>query len=218
MKFDPLLRQTMKHANYIVATSNAARRLIPEKYQHKTLVAPEGITRDKISPNGQSSTNYIFSSGRLVPYKAFDLLIRAFSETRDSGNTELWITGSGPDTDYLNDLASTLGIAERVRLLGNVDREENLQLMRKSLFCVFPALNEAFGSVNLEAMAMGKTVIVTDWGGPADLISNGVDGYKIPARSEEEYVAALRSKIDHLLTHPADLNRMEAKRRTKVAK
>ena len=70
--------------------------------------------------------------------------------------------------------------------------------MRNSLFCVFPALNEAFGHVNLEAMSMKKPIIVTDNGGPADIVEDGVTGFKIHSDSIAQYIDALTIKLNIL--------------------
>ena len=216
LRLDPLLVRTMQSSEFIVTTSNAARSLIPRKYGQKTVVVPEGIVTDEIDSNQAIAKNYIFASGRLVPYKAFDLLIKAFSRTDACNDMELWITGSGPDRQYLADIAEASGKPDQIRLLGKVDRTENLQLMKDSLFCVFPALNEAFGGVNLESMASGKTLIVTDWGGPADLIEDGIDGYKITPESEDQYINDLRERIDYLVGHPAERIRLEQGARSKI--
>jgi glycosyltransferase involved in cell wall biosynthesis len=71
--------------------------------------------------------------------------------------------------------------------------------MRESLFCVFPALREAFGHVNLEAMAAWKPVIATDWGGPKDLIVDGVTGFKVLGRSPEHHTDLLAGAIVRLI-------------------
>jgi glycosyltransferase involved in cell wall biosynthesis len=96
-------------------------------------------------------------------------------------------------------LIASLGLGERVQLLGRISREENHRLMSQSLFCVFPALREAFGHVNLEAMAAWKPVIATDWGGPRDLIVDGVTGFKVLGRSPAEHVEAIAVAIGRLI-------------------
>jgi rhamnosyl/mannosyltransferase len=161
-------------------------------------VIPEGIPESLILAAAPKEEAYIFSSGRMVEYKATDLLIRAFARVRDNG-VKLMITGDGPKRMELAALIATLGLGERVQLLGRVSREENNRLMSQSMFCVFPALREAFGHVNLEAMAAWKPVIATDWGGPKDLIVDGVTGFKVLGRNPESHIDLLAGAIDRLI-------------------
>jgi len=198
LRLDPTLRLTMRSADRIVVTTSMGADLIPDAHRAKTVVIPEGIPESLILLEPPKEEPYIFSSGRLVEYKATDLLIRAFARVNDSG-VKLIITGDGPKKEELFALIATLGLGERVQLLGRVSREENQRLVSQALFCVFPALREAFGHVNLEAMAAWKPVIATDWGGPKDLIVDGVTGLKVLGRNPEQHVDMLGSAIDRLI-------------------
>jgi glycosyltransferase involved in cell wall biosynthesis len=198
LHLDPTLRLTMRCADRIVVTTSMGAERIPDAHRAKTVVIPEGIPESLILPARPKEEPYIFSSGRLIEYKATDLLIRAFARVRDSG-VKLIITGDGPKKLELSALIATLGLGERVQLRGRVSRAENHRLMSRSLFCVFPALREAFGHVNLEAMAAWKPVVATDWGGPKDLIVDGVTGLKVLGRNPEQHVDMLGSAIDRLI-------------------
>ena len=199
LRLDPTLRLTMRSADRIVVTTSMGAGLIPDAHRAKTVVIPEGIPESLILPAPRNEEPYIFSSGRLIEYKATDLLIRAFARVRDNG-VKLVITGDGPKKEELSALIATLGLGERVQLLGRVSRDENHRLMSQSLFCVFPALREAFGHVNLEAMAAWKPVIATDWGGPKDLIVDGVTGFKVLGRDPEQHTDMLGEAIERLIT------------------
>lgn len=209
LQLDPTLRLTMRSADRIVVTTSMGAELIPDVHRAKTVVIPEGIPENLILPAPYAEEPYIFSSGRLVEYKATDLLIRAFAQVRPGG-IKLVITGDGPKKAELAALIVSLGLGERVTLLGRVSREENHRLMSKSLFCAFPALREAFGHVYLEAMAAWKPVIATNWGGPRDLVSEGVTGLRILGRNPEEHVAALAAAMEHLIGDEQLRSRMGA--------
>lgn len=204
LSIDPFLVNTLRAANAIVVTSNAAKLQVPTQYRSKTVVIPEAFGN---SVQGGSSApieaRYIFSSGRLVPYKAFEYLIRAFAASRRGSSTQLWITGDGPDRERLGELVHAMGISSQVRLFGRVSKEQNLDLMRNALYCVFPALNEAFGHVNLEAMAAGKAIIVTDWGGPADIVIDGVTGFKVAPSDPGDFVNTLADRMLQLEQYEA---------------
>jgi len=197
LSWDPLMRNTLKRAARIVVTSNAARDVLPERYRDKSVVIPEIIPQPLFEPV-TTTENYIFCSGRLIPYKGMDLLLHAYAQCQFE-RTMLWITGDGPERVRLEGLVEELGLQQRVRLFGHVSRDENLRLMSGAQFCVFPALNEAFGHVNVEAMMLGKAVIVTDWGGPADIVQDDVTGFKVLGRNPKEHIELLAQRISQLL-------------------
>ncbi|HYE36646.1 glycosyltransferase family 4 protein [Methylocaldum sp.] len=197
LSWDPLMRNTLKRAARIVVTTNAARDVLPEQYRDKSIVIPEIIPRPLFEP-ATTTENYIFCSGRLVPYKAIDLLLHAYAQCQFE-RTKLWITGDGPERVRLEALIKELGLQQQVRLFGLVPRDENLRLMAGARFCVFPALNEAFGHVNVEAMMLGKPVIVTDWGGPSDIVQDNVTGFKVLGRNPEEHIGLLAQRMLRLL-------------------
>jgi glycosyltransferase involved in cell wall biosynthesis len=198
LHLDPLMRATMRSADRIVLTTSMAAQLIPSAYRAKTVVIPEGIPQSLLLSEPPGEDPYIFSSGRLVEYKAMDLLIRAFAQVRASA-VKLVITGDGPLMPELHALIDKLGLSKSVEMRGRVARDENRRLMSRALFCVFPALREAFGHVNLEAMAAWKPVVVTDWGGPHDLVVNDVTGFKVLGRNPVEHAELIAGAIGRLI-------------------
>lgn len=199
LRHDPTLQFTMRTASSIVVTSSMAGMMIPEEYQSKVSVIPAGVAEGTLLPAPAGEEPYIFSSGRLLPYKALDLLIRAFARLRGAESVRLIITGEGPLRAQLEKLSADLGVATRVELRGLVAKQENHRLMSRSLFCVYPSLKEAFGHVNLEAMAAWKPVVVTDWAGPRDLIVDGVTGFKVLGANADEHVEMLLIAMQRLL-------------------
>ncbi len=198
MHLDPTIRATLRSADRIIVTTSMTATMIPDAYRDKLLVIPEGIPGELLLSEPAAEQPYVFSSGRLVDYKAMDLLIRAFALVR-SPDVKLIISGDGPNKTELLALIERLGLRERVEMLGRVARERNQEFMRRSLFCVFPAIREAFGHVNLEAMAAWKPVIATDWGGPRDLIVDGTTGIKVLGRDPDEHVELIADAIQRLL-------------------
>lgn len=103
----------------------------------------------------------IFALGRHVHYKGFDVLIRAL---RDIDPAAVAIIGGvGPLTEQWRALALELGVAERVHFVGMVEEAElPAYYQMADMFCL-PAVNnaEAFGIVQVEAMASGCPVIST---------------------------------------------------------
>jgi len=79
--------------------------------------------------------------------------------------------------------------ARHVRMHGHLPQAAILRLMNESDVLVFPTLSDGFGLVQLEAMSMGLPVISTPHCG--DVVRDGVDGYKVPARDVAAIINAL---------------------------
>ena len=110
----------------------------------------------------------IFAAGRHVSYKGFDVLIKAVAKLPP--DVILLLGGSGPLTADLRQLAHGLGVGRRVHFLGFVpDRLLPAYYQASHVFCL-PSVTqaEAFGIVQVEAMASGKPVVSTR-------LNNGVD-------------------------------------------
>jgi glycosyltransferase involved in cell wall biosynthesis len=195
LNWDPSLVNVLRKAKKIVLTTNASRAMIPTQYQEKCVVIPEGFGA---SPNTFDTTggegDYILCSGRLVAYKAIDILLEAFALCSDRV-PRLVVTGDGPERKRLEERASKLNISSKVTFMGRVSKPENLKLMANCLFCVFPALNEAFGHVNLEAMSCSKAIIVTKWGGPADIVVNDETGFSVLGKSPKHHAELIAEKM-----------------------
>ena len=120
-------------------------------------------------PQHRSVVTFL-SVGSLLPVKGFHLGLRAFAAMQDR-TAEYWIVGRGPFGPALESLARDLGVAERVRFLGERPRHETLALMRQCHVLVHPSLHDSGGFVVLEAMAEGLPVVCLDLGGPATLVN-----------------------------------------------
>lgn len=137
----------------------------------------------------------LVGSGRLVPAKGFDVLLRALAEVdTSSGPPNLVVLGEGPERGNLEGLALQLGMADRVRFAGRVDNPFSI-LSRATAF-VLSSRREGFGNVLIEAMACGTPVVSTDCPfGPRVILANGEAGLLVPP----EDPAALARGIEKLL-------------------
>lgn len=113
--------------------------------------------------------------GSLLPHKHPAMAIRALA-AMPSRNATLTLIGGGPETEACRHLASTLGVADRVRLTGPLDREAvtaELARARGLLVCSFA---DTAPNVITEAQAAGVPVIATAVSGIPDMITPGEDG------------------------------------------
>jgi rhamnosyl/mannosyltransferase len=116
---------------------------------------------DDLLPTGFAGYPLGLFVGRLVYYKGLDVLLRA---TTLVPGMRLALVGIGPLRDSLHSQAKTLGLADRVAFLGSLNEDSLHRLYKSANFLVLPSVapSEAFGMVQLEAMAAGKPVISTD--------------------------------------------------------
>ncbi|MEQ9365195.1 MAG: glycosyltransferase, partial [Leptospirales bacterium] len=100
----------------------------------------------------------VFAIGRHIYYKGFEYLIRAMSDLPDA---VLLLGGRGPLTPDLKDLARKIGVADRVVFTGRIPDERLVEYYYAcDVFCMpSVAQSEAFGIVQVEAMACKKPVI-----------------------------------------------------------
>lgn len=143
-----------------------------------------------------TSGNIIFALGRHVYYKGFDVLIEAMQAV----DAQLLLGGDGPLRDKLKQQAQQLGLAHRIRLTGPIPEADLAAYFNAcDLFCL-PSVeqSEAFGLVQLEAMACGKPVVCTQLNNGVNVVNQrGVTGLAVPVRDAK----ALAQALNQLLTN-----------------
>ncbi|UQS24149.1 glycosyltransferase [Amycolatopsis thermalba] len=171
-------------------------------------VAPCGVDLERFTPDGpaapRGTLHRIVSVGRLVPRKGFATAIAALpavpgAELVIAGGPEQGRLADDPEANRLLELARRLGVADRVRLLGQVTRDEMPSLLRSADLVVCTPWYEPFGIVPLEAMACGVPVVAAAVGGLIDTVVDGVTGELVPPKRPEALAATLR----RLLGDPA---------------
>ncbi|SER00044.1 Glycosyltransferase involved in cell wall bisynthesis [Faunimonas pinastri] len=143
------------------------------------------IARDTLNtPDGKP---LLVAMGRFEQIKGFDVLIRAVAQVPD---VHLWILGEGREREALEALVRDLGIEDRVRLPGWIERP-SAYFEAADIFVV-PSRHEPLGNVLLEAWAMQKPVIAADSEGPSWLIQDGENGLLVPKGDAEAMAGAIR--------------------------
>lgn len=129
--------------------------------------------------------------GRLVYYKGLSVLLEAMARVDGA----LVIAGQGPLSGELRARAAALGLAGRVTFLEGLSDEAIRALYRACDVCVLPSTErtEAFGLVQVEAMAAGIPVISTDLPTGVPWVNvSGETGLVVPAGDADALAAALR--------------------------
>ncbi|WP_042573643.1 glycosyltransferase [Rhodococcus sp. MEB064] len=196
-------RLIARSADHVIATcsdevTELVRMGIPRR---RISVVPCGVDLEQFQPAAIASADptrrgRLVAVGRLVPRKGFDLAIAALASVPD---TELIIAG-GERSDVSDDaeakrlrqIAVAHGVADRVRLVGQVSHESMPDLLRSADVVLCTPTYEPFGLVPLEAMACGIPVVATAVGGFLDTVIDGVTGVLVHRRTPAAVADAVR--------------------------
>jgi glycosyltransferase involved in cell wall biosynthesis len=214
-RFLPFARSTYAKASAIIAGSSHTCTEFA-RYRDKVFYVPgeNGVDSSLIQerPVSRSKSTErleLIYVGRLVPYKACDLALRGAASLLREGRAHLSILGDGPERHRFENLADGLGVRSAATFRGMVSHSETLSRLRKSDVLVFPSLREFGGGVVFEALAMGAVPVVSDFGGPGDIVTDEV-GYRIPLTDETQMATEIKSVLKHL---SSDRNHLEKLRR-----
>jgi glycosyltransferase involved in cell wall biosynthesis len=178
-------------------------------YQSRITVIPFGIDVAEWTTGTESFEPFVLFAGRHVPYKGVDVLLRALQGT----NIRAVIAGDGPQRAAWERLASTLGV--QARFTGDLSDAELRRQFASCAAFVLPSVTraEAFGYVQLEAMASGKPVISTDVpSGVSWVNQDGRTGLVVSAGDP----VPLRSALVRLMGDPALRRDLGARARLRV--
>ena len=120
--------------------------------------------------------DYLFVASRLSPLKRVGLVLEALAHPA-AGGIRCVIAGDGEEHETLRSRINTLGLGERVRLVGSVPDTELVEHLARCRAVCYPPSAEDYGLVTLEAFVSRKAVITcVDSGGPAELVRPDQDG------------------------------------------
>jgi len=162
--------------------------------------------------------------GRLIGWKSVDLLLRAFASARTSAPMRLWILGDGDQRAHLEQVARELSLPEdaaensaagTIQFAGWLSQSACKSRLSAADCLVLPSVFECGGAVVLEAMALGKPVIATAWGGPLDYLDADC-GILVPPVSPDGLVAGLAQAMLEMARSPERRRRMGARAVAKI--
>ena len=219
--FTTILHRALNRAAAIIATSEKYIETSPvlQAHREKCHVIPLGIPLERFhSPDphivdwirNQYGPSIVVAVGRLVHYKGFEHLVRAMKKV----DGHLLLIGNGPLRAELEALARSLGIHERVTILSGV--ADVVPYYHAADVFVLPSVNrsEAFGLVQVEAMACGKPVVNTQLESGVTFVSRHEEtGLTVPPSDSQALAVALST----LLKNPEMRARMATAARQRVA-
>lgn len=209
-RIDAIIGRVLNRADAVVAASqatfNEASKIVNRV--NKVQLIPNGIDTERFRPNlncvclkrklGIEGLTIVFTLRTHEPRYGLEYLIRAAPIiTREKDDVVLIIGGDGSLRSYHQELATKLGVKEKIVFTGKIPQSEVPYYYAMSDMVVVPSLQEGFGLVVSEAMACGKPVIGTKVGGIPDQLIDGYNGFLVPPRNPEEIARKILLLVDH---------------------
>ncbi len=188
-----------------------AGRSLPVEVVHLGADAPIAAVSDAASGNGRIR---MVTVAHLVERKRHEVVLRAIALLDPARRPEYLVIGDGPRRAGLERLAVELGVADRVRFLGQLPNPEAVARAAACDLFVMPGVEEPFGVAFVEAMAAGLPAIGSRGeGGPEDIAAAG--GGMVLVRPDD--AGALAAELSRLSADRAELARLGAEARRTVA-
>jgi D-inositol-3-phosphate glycosyltransferase len=224
--------QVVAVADRLVASTEDEARQLVSRYDasaDRVVVVPPGVDLElfRLGPASTARTRLgippdavvLLFVGRIQPLKAPDMLLRAAArllERSAAGGVDgtslrdrlVVLVVGGPsgtgleEPEHLQQLASSLGIADRVRFQPPAAPERLADFYRAADVTVVPSHSESFGLVALESQACGTPVVAAAVGGLPTTVADGVSGLLVAGHDPTDYAAAIERILAAARCHP----------------
>jgi len=142
---------------------------------------------------GLNEATTLLYTGRVSEDKNLDFLINVYKKLQqDTPDLNLVILGDGP---YLSALRAKCRGMERVFLPGKLDQQVLPVVLAGCDIFVFPSNTDTFGMSVLESQSCGLPAVVSDIGGPKEIIVDGVTGFVAAANDMNDWAGKIRGLI-----------------------
>ena len=199
-----LSRNLFRLADGVILQTKRCMEFFPQGIRKKAIILKNPVNPVFFrEPYRGEREKTIVAVGRVDENKNHEMLIRAFAGIADEfPEYRLIIYGDGDKRSDLLKLTKELKLEDRISLPGNIDNV--VEAIYKTRVFVLSSNTEGMPNTLIEAMILGLTVVSTDCpcGGPAELITHGVNGLLSPVKDE----IAMKENLQYVLNnlHEAD--------------
>jgi len=190
-----------------VAARNALLEGARKPFRHPVEVVPNGIDVDRFHPGlrspdwrarcGLPSVPLVTYLGRLTVDKGVHRFLDAVEATIPRADLVAIVGGEGPEAGRVTDrLARHPLLARRARFVGVVPESEKAALLAQSDLVILPSTSDTSSVALLEAMACGTPVLAPASGGAAEVVADGVTGWRVPVTVPGALADALEGILD----------------------
>jgi glycosyltransferase involved in cell wall biosynthesis len=200
---------TFERASAVTAPSRDLLSRARELGAHEPLeLVPYGADEVEVSNDAAAAVRsrlgiaaddvLVVGIGRLIPVKGFDYLVDALADAwSDDRRLRLVLVGDGSERMALADRARSLGVADRVELVGAVAHDNVPEYLAAADVVVVPSIHfdglvDGLPNVALEAMAAAKPLVATRVGGLPDLVRDDRNGLLVEEKSATELASVIR--------------------------
>jgi len=213
-----VLLRSLRAADSVVAVSDRDAELFSSIVPRDKLVTiPNGIDPAFERTSSSRVRGRLVTVGRITPSKAIDKVIDLVAAVASEiEQVELFV--AGPDENGAADLlrrhAERVGVASRVKVLGELSTEQLATLVSSAQIFISAATHEGFGITTVEALSAGVPALVTPTGIHEQIVRPGVNGWFWSGLRDPDAVATLR---EALLLPDAALDNMRSAARSSAA-
>lgn len=152
-----------------------------------------------VTPRAHTAGSPVFLFvGQIIPRKGLHFLLKACKLLHMQGlSFTLWVIGEGVQQAELEAYCQENGLQERVQWLGSVSYGHLGSYFQQADVFILPTLEDIWGMVVLEAMALGKPVLCSQWAGASELVQAGENGYLFDPFHPEAIAEVMRQLIEH---------------------
>lgn len=203
--FDPLLRLSYSKSDHVFLAAPYVKDVLDKiEFQNYSIEIEHGLSNEDYPSNNICSdlshdTINLLYVGRVIQTKGLFFAIRALAQISSKYPVCLTVVGEGDDFQRCLIESERLGLVDKVKFVGWLDKNEVSDYYRTSDIFLFPSYREPTGGVLLEAMAHGLPSITCSHGG-ADYLIDETCGIKVSPESQDSLVSGLTEAIDLLIS------------------
>lgn len=183
----------------------------PSAYLGELLVKNYGVKKERMITNYNASetedrelpftpekkSHQIVATARLTKWKGVDGILEAVKILKDKyADVSFVVAGDGPELENLQKQAKDLGVAEYVKFLGRVSREETYKLRKESTVYVLNSTYEGLPHTALTSFQAQIPIVATDTPGTNEAVYNDVSGLLVPMNDSVKLAEAISRLFD----------------------